>query len=160
MDYTAGSSSMINRTLRKCPETFDCLDPSFAPQIRRQSAELSEAISKAPPLPEGTELYRGVSFGDISDEDKGKFLSNFRQGRTLSLGGFSSTTLDYKTAQAFGGGEIMLKIKAKTGLYVGDVSAYKHDEREILQNQSTRYRVAGQGINKELTRYVIELEEI
>ena len=80
---------------------------------------------------------------------------------------YASTAIDVRTALGFGGKghKVLLKIKAKTGVYVEPHTAHEN-EREVLLPRDTDYRITsqqwvrGRGRKAKDLVLVVEAEEI
>lgn len=112
-------------------------------------------ISKVPPSPEMSEMNTlakqplaqpTVTYRGISPELFDSQYSKLAVGSEITAKGFVSTSLkpDVATEFASSSGKkgVVLEIKAKTGLYVDDLSKFK-GEHEIVQAHGTRYRFVG-----------------
>lgn len=67
------------------------------PRVRAIDA----AIDDAPPLPEGSVVYRGLEFDDAGMRE---FLSRAKKGHSFSYGGFSAVSSDRQVAERFAQG--------------------------------------------------------
>lgn len=124
----------MNRALREGG------DPTKVPP-QPQTAHL-QTLSKQP-LSEPTVVYRG-----ISEEMFDTQFSKAKVGAVITAKGFQSTSVDPGVGAGFAAGDTatrgypVLEIKAKTGLFAGDLS-HAENEHEVIQAHGTRYRLIG-----------------
>lgn len=160
--YTGSSYGNLNKMLRQCPDTMDCLGP-YDRQIMKG---VNAAIDAAGPLPKGTIIYRGMRG---SSKGVQQCLQEIEQavasGGTITLKGCQSCSTVARKAHQFAGSKdpVMFEIVAKTGVYV-EKYTHVHGEHEVIQKHKTKYRplavykqvtIAGQG-----TVTLVQLEEI
>lgn len=167
---TQGGYEGLNKGMRKCPDTLDCLSPAQ----KTQAKELNGAISKAKetPFDKPRDLWRGMSLPQAQADAFLSFaLGN--KGKEISFSGITSMSGDPGIASRFAGRSqkgkdtVMFRVKAKTGLSVSSLSKYPK-EAEVLHGHGQKYRIVGvskgffempdgrfQGVPK-----MIELEEL
>lgn len=158
--YTGSGYDPMNRMIRKCPETLDCLDGAN----RGMAEHIEKAIAKAGVMKHPVNVWRGVS---LFGKDKDNFMAAMKRametGEDVRMPGFKSFSVLPNTGGDWG--DLTFELRAKTGLYVAPVSKLKY-EKELLQGHNVRYRVTG---IKEVPfgksksggkRTVIQLEEI
>lgn len=115
-------------------------DPTKVPP-QPQTAHLQKLASQ--PLSEPTVTYRGISH-EMFDSDFGKA----KVGAVITAKGFQSTSLDPGVGAGFAAGDTatrgypVMEIKAKSGVFVGDLS-HAENEHEVIQAHGTKYRLVG-----------------
>lgn len=108
--------------------------------------ELDKIIRQSPKLPP-TMTYRGLS---VSGEAKQKLMNQLSQalknGDSITLKGFSSTSLDPGKATEFAGKDskepLVFEIRASRGLYVEPITR-ETDEKELILPNNGKFRVVG-----------------
>lgn len=128
--YTGDGYSYINEGLRGKSTLTD------ADKVKADL--ISSAINRAGNLPQPMTVWRGV--GEFAAKGVLSHLEDmYARGATFQAKGFVSTSVRPSQAMGFGS-NLILKITAKTGVYVDKLSKFE-SEREILQNHGTRYRI-------------------
>ncbi len=154
--YTSPSYSRLNRRLRECPETLDCVDE----HNKWKLDELQKLASQK--LPEPETVYFGLR--ETTDpsiiENVEKALKN--DGAVTFDGMRSTTTTPHVAISYAGWGKgTMFEVRAKTGHYVAPYSQFK-PETELMQRHGTHYRVVGKKTRKTLGKNMVvyQLDEI
>lgn len=149
-DYTdKNKGGQLNKDARSCTPVPDCTtDPTMFAAVQRETSQ---------PLAEPVTVYRGL-YGGYAE----KFLA-MNPGETEVMKGFVSTSINRQVASDFGESgkgqtQVVLKITAKTGAYVGHVSNFPN-ELEILQSHGVEYVYKGQSYDKNTGLYTVEMEE-
>jgi antitoxin component of MazEF toxin-antitoxin module len=149
-DYTdKNKGGQLNKDARSCTPVPDCTtDPTMFAAVQRETSQ---------PLAEPVTVYRGL-YGGYAE----KFLA-MNPGETEVMKGFVSTSINRQVASDFGESgkgqtQVVLKITAKTGAYVGHVSNFPN-ELEILQSHGVEYVYKGQSYDKDTGLYTVEMEE-
>ena len=134
--YTGNGFDNLNTEMRECPPEFECIDGSN----RKNLDKIEKALAEAPPLPENTITFRGVS---LSDKSTVAMMSAAKEcmesGKEFRMPSLTSTSIRPAAAAGFGEG-VLFRIAAKRGIYVEPITENK-EEFEILQSSKTRYRV-------------------
>jgi hypothetical protein len=139
--YTGNAHSDLNRQMRDCPETLDCLDP---PQ-RKMAEQIQKAIASAGKFERPINLWRSINL-------YGKELDRFASVAELALASGADIRMPGFKSAAFSpdgfSGESTLRIRAKSGLLVekdadGSGITRAPGEKEVLQGHNVRYRVTG-----------------
>lgn len=142
--YSGDDYVSINRAMRKCPPDFHCVGGTE----RKQMELIEEALAEAPPLPEPTMVYRGITNTPQGIQDTINLARQaMENGGEYRMPSITSTTLDPAVSiMAFGSTHlnhsVVFQIRAKRGLYINSFSEHNH-EHEVIQSSKTRYRVAG-----------------
>ena len=164
--YTGGWSMEINTALRGGTQ--------MRPAVKEAYNTIQKAFAKAPPLPPGTEVYRGM-FAEAGAA--GQFFSDVRDavksGKAISMKGIASTSVDKKVAVDIAKKIIssptveraLITIRPKTGLAISFISKYP-EQKEILLDHGKAYRVVSYKEKAKLPGvarqkfHLIELEEV
>lgn len=103
-------------------------------QSIKLAKEFNEALDKAPKF-EGT-VYRGLKIPTSS-----KFYEPYTTvGAEIEFKTSQSCSRSPVKAAGFSAGNIMLRIKMKTGAWIEDISNFKY-EKEVVARKDTKYRV-------------------
>lgn len=167
--YTDQGYSRLNRGLRSCPETLDCLDED----TRKNYLAVNEALSKSKPFPKPKVVYRGIR---LSDEKKSALVSSIetalKDGNSVRFNGVISTSLDPSVAWNFSKNSpsspssgVVFEILAKSGAYVDRISSTSGED-EVIHQHGKKYKPVSikQGVqfrngSHKGTATVIQLEE-
>ncbi len=171
-EYTADNFDPINRKLRACPQTLDCLR-----HVRDDAARLQAAIQKFPPHDPPLTTYRGVKTGrpGVLGQAKLAEIENglkaaLATGHPIQMDGFQSSTVDPSFAAKWSTGTddhgLMMEIKSPRGAYIPSLSVKSHEE-EVLHAHGEKYTVTGvrrqlvegEG-GKKVTRTIYTLEAV
>ncbi len=174
VNYTGMWAKPLNTAMRSCPPNFECLNEE---QTKFKNT-LEKIVDNAPPLDEPIEVYRTIQSQANVAVIRERLHRCLEQGTDLSFGSFTSTSIipifafstdDERAKKAmYDPSTIFFSIRAKTGLYVGLISAHE-TECEFLQGPKTKYRVVAikddvalTGLYKapDFKREVIYLEEV
>lgn len=165
IDYTVDDYHVINKDMRQCPPDFECVEDDTKIKIE----ELTKVIDGAPHLTDSVEVYRGLNFDqkDKLDAFLGEMTKLKDSGRAWQMPSFTSTSFDPEIASQFTNDRrrdshpLMIRIKAKSGLYVEPISD-NGGELELIQSPKASYKVTGVGKAslKNNTLILIELEEV
>lgn len=162
-DYVGDGFVTLNRQLRSCPDTLDCLGMTEKDMFKG----VNSAIEKAGDLPFAVTAWRGV---DLSPEDSNALVSSIttaaESGGIIRFDGITSSSLDPDVAVGFapGANVIIFKINSTSGAYLGDVlGSEEAEEKELLQKHGQQYRPvsidrAGEILGRKAV--VIELEQV
>lgn len=138
----------FNKHIRKCPDG-SCLKG----KEKKIFDSMQKAFKKAGDLKEPVTVYRGMN---LTNKDGKAFLKQIESsvGKEITFPGFTSTTLDEKIADGYGG-DVSFKIKAKRGIFVDEFQKKSDPDSqqvEFLQKNGTRYKVVEveQGVNKQV----------
>ena len=114
-------------------------DTSLDSEQGKIANNLNSALDRAPNPPPPAEVYRG-----LMGEGAATFSGQLKEGDTLKLKGFQSTTLDRDLAEDFTGsrGDVLLVIRPKSGGFLGNVSA-NNVEEEFLIGHKKKFKVDG-----------------
>lgn len=151
-DYTGSGYHSLNAAMRQCPPHFNCLQGAH----KSEAKNIMSAIDKAPPLPNGTIVHRGMSIHDSSLN--AAFIANLKE--KMDTGGefqFPSITSTSSVKGKEFSGNYKFAIKAKTGLYTVKHSSVP-SEKEVIVSPKTRYKVVD--IQHSSGQYNVLLEEI
>ena len=129
------------------------------PEIHQHVENLTRAISQAPRLSEPVTVYRGAQFSTADTEE---FIANLRRARSITLPGFTSTSLDRKRAEWFASRiktrpQIIFEIEARHGLYVEPIT--NTDEEEFLLQHGTEFEILGIE-SRGLKKWTVKLRQI
>ena len=161
--YTDGvvAHKVMNAYLKKGPKGAIALmeqdffkDPEgLAKSVRLAASKakhLQEVVEKAGKLPKRMVVYRGVDNEVLAK----RLYKAAKSGTVVKLRGFQSTSIARSVAEVFvssypsaakSRGRVILKIKAKSGLFVPGVNPNGAMESELLLNHGHRYRVVRSG---------------
>lgn len=129
-------------------------------------AALNDAFAKTPPLKEPVTTYRGINLseGDFQ-KFKAQLMTAHKSGGAIELQGFSSTSLDIKTANQFSatgpGRAIVMEISARHGMYTDTLSEY--EEREFTLPHKAKLKVVGikeVPLGNGKTQRVLQMEQV
>lgn len=149
--YTGGEYITMNKSLRECPQSMDCLSA----ELKRKKQEIDDALKKFPKRKTPVEVVRKLSLGPGSLNAYLQGLEQAKQkGLSYHLPGFQSTTVQSDPSFP---GNVELRIKAKSGAYVDSVSEMK-GEFEWLMPHGLPFKIGK--IVKSGKNYSVELEEI
>jgi hypothetical protein len=148
--YSDDGSDELNRSMRKCPDTLDCLkDPVY----RKWADNLDAAIRSFPQADKPVTTWRAVR--SRSAEKQAGFVEMFRaahaSGATVTLSGFNSASLDPSLAARWATQKlpalginkpvgIVLEIRSPRGAYIRQLSA-NPEELEVLHPHNDTYKV-------------------
>ena len=106
---------------------------------------ISTFLKNAPKM-EGT-VYRGMGFSKFKEDSTkqfNEFLSNLKEGESLELKPFTSTSVDPNIATKFAtkgaAHSITFEIKSKSGVYLDGVSQLE-DEGEVLFDKDSKFKI-------------------
>lgn len=131
--YTGSGYNTMNRALRRGE-----YDPSLPGGQRIQT------LGKALDLPSATvpETIMGVRGLDLRDDDFGRLVRGLTPGDYLHEAGFTSIGLTDKLVLGYQEVTMRIKIPAGTkGAYLGKTSGYGDEEKELLLQAGTTFRV-------------------
>ena len=170
-EYTGDNFDPINKKLRNCPQTLDCMG-----RFQDDAARLQAVIAKFPPHDPPLTTYRGVATGRPGVLGKAKLAeiedglkAALATGGPITYAGFQSSSIDPSFAAKWATGTeehgLMLEIKSPRGAYIARQSG-KPNEEEVLHAHNESYRVTGvrrqkvKDGNRHLTRTIYTLEAV
>lgn len=162
--YVNSSGPEANAQLRKCPKTMNCINA----QSRAKIKAIDEAIAKAPPLPEGLTVFRGIRVNNAWAKkmigDMKKAMDSGQEMR-INMNGVKSTTTDPNVAKKFSNSyksdteQVVFEIKPKKGLAVtGEMKYYGGDEKEVIMSSQSMVRPVN--YFKVGGKTIIQMEEV
>ncbi len=151
--FTGNSYNALVEAMQECPETLDCLSADH----KKWADGIDKAIAAQGVLETPINVWRCFSVGDPNEFHE--FMQACQgMGQEVQLPGPKSTS----TKTGSWHGNVVLEIKARTGIYAQPFSHYA-SEQEWLMSHHARFRVAGvkevelKGMGK---RKVVQLEEV
>jgi 8-oxo-dGTP diphosphatase len=134
--YSGSGYAGLNESMRKCPPKFECVHGVE----KLMMDHITNAVESAGKLPEPTRVFRGIHLtSDVKTQMVALAKKLMTDGRAYRMPSITSTSLSPSTGHGFGQ-SIVFNIKAKSGLYVEDISHHSH-EHELIQSANTRYKV-------------------
>jgi hypothetical protein len=166
-DYTGSGYHSLNKAMRKCPETLDCLEPAE----QKKAKAIESALAKHGVLETPITVWR--HFGLSKATGAADFLPLMQkamlEGKTVRLPGFKSCSTDPTASAGFSTNgsshkevQYALEVRAKTGGYIKPVSKHTSED-EFLLPHGAKYKVVGikevqyGGYTKRMT---FQLEEV
>lgn len=145
-NYAGNGYVKLNRSMRSCPPEFECLDD----KQKFTLSAIESAIAKAGAFEAPVDVYRGIGFNDAEGAEK--FLEQVYKAKVqdaeYQMPSLTSTSADARVTKSFSGPkQVLLRIRAKTGLYVEPISGLSEDE--VLLSSRTKYRVVAVGRYKD-----------
>lgn len=118
------------------------------------------AFLKDAPKTQGT-VYRSMRF-DKDENEMSKFLDKCKEGESLLLEPFTSTSTEEMMARTFANknnfNTILLNIESKNGVYLDGVSDARH-EQEVLFDKNSKFKITKID-NSNVDHVIINMEEI
>lgn len=149
---------VVHDDINKLCYDADAVGPAFRREAEQAIPHLDAALAAAPPLPEGTTVWRGVwgPAGDPHSTSAQWATEAFPAGSTLELQSYSSTTTDKRIATSFASSgndnaAALFVMKPTIGAYTGDAGdeenfgglGRRSREAEVLLPRNTRWRIVG-----------------
>ncbi len=142
-DYTGDGYSEINGALRG-----DDIDARMAVEERAQA--LSDALQKLP-------VHEGFVFRGLQNDLTPEQVARYAPGTMVTERAFTSASTS--SDEMFQGGNVGFAIESATGRDVSEVSEYGN-EREVLFDKDTSFRVESAQYDDKLGMYVIVMSEV
>lgn len=127
--YTGSTYAELNQKLRE--------GGGLSSYYAVVNSKLNSAIAKAPTPPPPDLVWRG-----LSSDNALKLFGGLKNGDTLTMKGFQSSSIKPQFAHSWGGGKILFEIKPSSGIYAKLLSHHPH-EYEYLLPHNAKYTVRG-----------------